>query len=159
MAAVLASGCSSGSDSSAERFCDGFCAGMVRCGDWLGSKRECESDCVVRQTGLSDLSAGFTADYGECMGEAECSLLYAESTSEACWSEARANARPSSDVRAYCAHFAEQAFECGYTDTRSQCEVNHAIWADGVIDRLSGCVGAADCEQFFSCSDDVFEAL
>jgi len=158
---VWSSGCVSDEDphGSTAVFCEGLCEGMSRCGTWPASAPGCQSDCVERQVGFTDLSESFADRYGKCVSRAQCSTFFDEATFDHCWEVAKMEATPSESTRSFCERFVRSAFECGYGDTPQGCERDFGVWSGGIIERMSDCTGSATCEDVVSCVNGVFASL
>jgi hypothetical protein len=158
---LLACACVAACDESlsgSERWCDGLCSAVFRCGQ---QPANCRGECVSERPGLAKLSDAAAAAEGACISGVTCRAITDEETwrseTSACWEETVANATPTASSRAFCEAQARAWFDCGYLYSGELCAKEYSVWSDAVLDRMSACALTATCATLADCERSAVE--
>jgi hypothetical protein len=149
-------------DTPAELFCSGLCRAEERCGRQTAHDG-CVDACVGVRPGLASYSTRGAELVGDCVARFDCTTLVDaaawDARFNACWEQAQLEVEPRPSVRAFCADYSRAYFECGYWFSTEDCESIYGMWADWVLERMTGCESQPTCEQQEACVDTVFQNL
>lgn len=159
VAGLFAMGCGGDEEKSApDAVCGGVCEAAARCGA-NPDAASCHSACVSSGD-LSAISRDGAKALGDCMGGVACSAFHDDAVwkakFEACWQHAKSFVPVTEDVRALCASYVEEVFECGGIVSTHDCELSFGMWAPDVLDHVSACFSAANCTALQACVESVF---
>jgi hypothetical protein len=159
VAGLLAAGCGGDEEESApDAVCGGICDAAARCGVNPYTDT-CRSTCVANAD-LSTISRDGAKALGDCLGGIDCGAFDDDSVWQAkfegCWQHAKYLVPVTRDARALCASYVEEVFECGGIVSTHDCELNFGMWAPDVLDGVSACFAAPNCDALQACVESVF---
>lgn len=157
--AVAASGCGQGEDASyagTEAYCDGLCQAAQRCG-FVGDRERCFGACMTNADAHAAMSEQGGVAFGACVSELECARLEDEVAFDECWASAKERTPVTSRTRSFCRVYTEREFECGYSYSMDECELDFRMWADEVLELMTDCSNIEGCEDRVTCGNMVFE--
>lgn len=136
-----------------ERWCEGFCTAVNRCGF---HPQSCVGHCVIERPNLSKLSVGVTDAQVPCLSTLSCNALTGDEAAwraetDVCWREAVMSVVATTRSRDFCTSHARFIFDCGYIFTLEDCAQNYAIWSDDMLARFALCETTATCETLKAC--------
>jgi hypothetical protein len=152
LACVSLAGCGGGR-TAAERWCEGLCTAVSRCGI---HPSDCVGDCVEDRPGLASLSFAAADLEAPCIGELTCFAIRGGGQSwlnetNACWEKTVANITATARSREFCESQTRAWFDCGYLLSNERCAKDYALWSDPVLDLMALCARTASCDNLVAC--------
>lgn len=138
--------------SGSERWCDGLCSAVFRCGFHPAN---CRAECVVDRPGLASLSEAAASSEASCISQVSCAAIRNEETwrteTSACWKETVASVASTERSREFCEAETRAWFDCGYLLSNEECAKNYALWSDQVLERMAACARTETCATLTDC--------
>lgn len=142
-------------------WCGAVCVAEKRCGDTRGFD-QCRAEWQAGSPGLASLSAGGATALVPCLEGLTCSSLVdhrlTAAESNPCWEQAKLSVEVTPRDRSFCAEYARVWFECGSSYPVAECEVEYAMLASPLLDRLASCARETTCDAFVACDRSVKQA-
>jgi hypothetical protein len=154
-------GCSSGGnhedttttsyDEGRRAFCQGFCAGLVRCNL---DGYDCVPYCLdhYQPTGVRGEAL---ASVGTCEKSADCATLGSDEPASACFAEVAAAEPLREQLISYCESAARNYFECNIWWSVDDCLGTMGTWEDELLRQAQIC-HLDKCSELEGCEDSVF---
>lgn len=136
-----------------ERWCDGLCSAVYRCGF---RPADCRGTCVAERPTLASLSVAAADSEAACISKLSCTAIRGNedvwrSETSACWKNTVASITATASSRAFCESHTRVWFDCGYLFSGEMCAKEYALWSDQVLDRMAACEQTTTCATLADC--------
>jgi hypothetical protein len=146
--------------SASERWCDGLCSAVFKCGF---RPANCRGECVGDRPGLRSLSAAAAATEAPCISQLSCTAIQGNeeawrTETNACWKNTVATITATASSRAFCEDHTRAWFDCGYLFSGEACAKEYALWSDQVLNRMAACERTTTCATLADCERRALES-
>jgi len=142
-----------------EAYCSGICRAATRC---HVAATTCSSACAAQSSFAERYSLEGAKHFGDCLAELDCTVFSDDDVwhreTDACWQSSKPRVTVTARVRSLCSREVTASFECGWSDSTRQCELDLGMWSDDVLDDVTACLPKTDCEKLEICMKGVFES-
>ena len=132
--------------------CQGFCAGLYRCGL---ADHGCTEGCIAEYQPLGFRGSALAA-VGACAKLADCETLASDDPTKACFEQAGRAEPLRAELLDYCESASRAYFRCDNWWSIEDCTESMGVFEDDVLARAQMSCHGRDCDALADCETSIF---